>query len=102
MIHYMNHNGFTTLKVDGNLETIIADSAYMILLTYKELLKKNGCVAEIYREYFENHSKKIFEIDGANDVDSENIDSCVKALDELLNALENVMKNRKKGGDENA
>ena len=102
MIHYMNHNGFTTLKVGGNLETIIADTAYLILLTYKVLLKKNGCAAEIYREYFENYSKKIFEIDNANNVDSENIDSCEKALDELLNALENVMKNRKKGGDENA
>ena len=102
MIHYMNHDGIVNLQVGGNLETIISDTAYLILLTYKELLKKNGCVAEIYREYFETHSKDIFEIDNANNVDLENIDSCEKALDELLNALENVMKNRKKGGDENA
>lgn len=102
MIHYSNQNGFSRLLVDGNLESIIADTAYMIVLTYKELLKKNGCAAEIYREYFETCSKDIFEIDNDNNVDSENIDSSEKALDELLNALENIMKNRKKGGDENA
>ena len=96
MIHYMNQNGFSRLLVGGNLKSIIADTSYMILLTYKELLKKNGCAAEIYREYFETHSKDIFECDNDNNVDSENIDSSEKALDELLNALENVMKNRKK------
>lgn len=102
MIHYMNNKGFVTLQIGGDLESIIADSAYMIFITYKELLKKNGCAAELYRDFFENHSKEVFEIDNVNNVDSDNIDSCEKALDELLNALENVMKNRKKGGDENA
>jgi len=102
MIHYMNHNGRSLLEISGGIDDIIADTAYMILITYNELLKKNGCAAELYRDYFENYSKKIFEIDNVNNVDSKNIDSREKALDELLNALENVMKNRKKGGDDNA
>lgn len=101
MINYMNHDGNVNLQFDGNLETIIAETAYLILLTYKELLKKNGCVAEIYREFFEN-SKDIFDFDAAQKKDTEDIESCEKAMIDMLDALENALKNRKKGGDENA
>ena len=102
MIHYMNHNGRTFLDMSGGIDDIIADTGYMILIIYKELLKKNGCAAEIYRDYFENHSKDFFEVDSAHNKGTEDIKSCEKALNDLLNALENVMKNREKGGDENA
>ena len=84
------------------METIIADTAYMILITYKDLLKKNGCAAEIYRDFFENQSKDIFDFDAAQKKGTEDIESYEKAMNDLLNALESVLKNKKKGGDDNA
>ena len=102
MICYMNHNGCVTLSMEGGLDDIIAESAYMILVTYKDLLEKNGCAAELYRDFFENHSKDIFDLDAAQKKGTEDIESCEKAMNDLLNALENVMKNRKKEGDDNA
>lgn len=102
MICYMNHKGCVTLNMEGGWDDIIAESAYMILITYKHLLKENGCVAELYRDFFENHSKDIFDFEAAHNKGTEDIESCEKALNDLMNALESVMKNRKKGGDDNA
>lgn len=105
MMHYINHDDYVTLQVGGDLERIVADAAYMILITYKELLKNNGCAAEIFRDFFENHSKDIFDFDAAHKKETEDIKSfenCEKDLNDLLNVLESVMKTRKKGGDDNA
>ena len=104
MIHYMNHNGLVQLHIDGDLETIISDTEYMVMIVYKELLKKSVCAAELYRDFFENHSKNFFDFvfDDAHKKGTENIESCEKALNDLLHALEYALKNEKKGGDENA
>lgn len=102
MICYMHHNGCVKLDIKGGIDDVIAETGYMILIIYKELLKKNGCAAEVYRNYFENYSKDFFDCDAAHNKGTEDIESCEKALNDLLNALESIKKNRKKGGDENA
>lgn len=104
MIHYNGCQGNVQLIVNGDISELIADSAVMIHTLYVQLLKKNACVAEIYRDFFENNGYTIFDPDrfdenckkmNTDTEDSEDAEKLVKSLEEVNELLDEFSKKLK-------
>ena len=60
MIRYDNDGKSVKLEINGKMDDVIFESAYMLALIYKQIKEKNPPCAMLYRDFFETSAGKIF------------------------------------------
>ncbi len=99
MIKYENDDGRKIrLEINGNLDTIITETAYLPCIVYKSLLEKNACAAEIFRDYFENNSSH----DIFASVEEEYMQERQEDLKAFLESFRNKLNKIREEGNKNA